>query len=335
MQFGIMVPTFSWERLDYASAAKIKTFARRAEELGFEALWVCEHVLTAPGLYGSAWLSPLLCLSHMAAVTSRITLGTNILIPAIRNPVMLAKEIATMDVLSGGRYILGVGVGWDAHEFEVCGVKLSERGSRTDESIAILRRLLTEARVSHQGRYYQFEDVTIDPRPPRFPPLWVAGGSKIKTSLSPDPERMAPAVLHRISQADGWTARAAGNQQMVKDDWQQITTYCASIGRDPATLTFSHLNFLHLVPTDNPAEALRVQRPYFERVMGTHRTWEHLQESYFTGTTPDIVARLQDLEQAGLQHMVLCPLDYDLEQLEMYATDIVPRFRVRSPDRPS
>jgi probable F420-dependent oxidoreductase len=295
--------------------------------VGFDALWVCEHLLTAPGLYGASWLSPLLCLAHMAAVTSRIRLGTNILIPAMRNPVMLAKEIATIDALAGGRYILGLGLGWDAHEFEVCGTKLSERGGRTDETIIILRHLLTESRVSYHGRYYQFEDVTIDPRPPRFPPLWMAGGSKIKTSLSPDAAQIAPAVLRRISQANGWIARAAGDQQMVKADWQQITAYCASIGRDPATLTFAHLNFLHLVPSASHNRALQVQQPYFERVMGAHRSWELLQRSYFTGTSAEIVARIQELAAAGLQHMVLCPLDYDLEQLDLYASEILPYFR--------
>jgi alkanesulfonate monooxygenase SsuD/methylene tetrahydromethanopterin reductase-like flavin-dependent oxidoreductase (luciferase family) len=218
-------------------------------------------------------------------------------------------------------------VGWDAHEFEVCGVKLAERGGRTDEIITILTRLLTERRVSHQGRYYQFEDVTIDPRPPQLPPRWIAGGSKIKTALSPDPAEIAPAVLRRISQADGWTARAAGEQQTVKDDWQKITAHCRTVGRDPATLIFSHLNFLHLVPTADRQHALQLQRPYFERVMGTHRSWEHLQRSYFCGTTSDIVARIADLEAAGLQHMVLCPLDYDLGQLDMYASEILPHFR--------
>ena len=113
---------------------------------------------------------------------------------------------------------------------------------------------------------------------------------------------------------------------MVKDDWKQITDYCEAHGRDPSTLTFSHLNFVHLVPTDSTEQALRIQRPHFERVMGTHRSWEHLQRSYFTGTTEAIVARIQDLEAAGLQHMVLCPLDYDLEQLEMYASEILPHF---------
>jgi probable F420-dependent oxidoreductase len=233
LQFGLTVPTFSWDHLDYATAAKIKEFARHAEALGFDALWVCEHLLTAPGLYGASWLSPLLCLAHMAAVTSRIKLGTNILIPAMRNPVMLAKEIATLDALAGGRYILGLGLGWDEHEFEVCGIKLSERGGRTDETIIILRHLLTEPRVSYHGRYYQFEDVTIDPRPPRFPPLWMAGGSKIKTSLSPDAERIAPAVLRRISQADGWIARAPATSRWSKMTGSRLPYTARQLGGTP------------------------------------------------------------------------------------------------------
>jgi probable F420-dependent oxidoreductase len=323
MRFGLMVPTYSFDDLDPAAAGRIKEFAARAEALGFEALWVAEHLLTAPGLYGTAWLSPLLCLAHMAAVTREIRLGTNILILSLRNPVMTAKEIATLDALSGGRTILGVGVGWDRHEFEVAGVPFAERGGRTDEAIALVRRLLTEARVTHHGRYYHVDDVTIDPRPRRPLPVWIAGGSKVVTALSPDPPGIAPSVLRRIAAADGWTARAAGTPESVKEDWAKIAAHCRSIGRDPATLTFSHLNFLHLAPTRDRAEALAVQRPLFERVMGAHRSWQELQQSYFTGTTADILARIADLERAGLQHLVLCPLTYDLEQLERLAEEIV------------
>jgi len=330
MRFGLMVPTYSFEDLDHVAAGRIKEFAVRAEALGFEALWVAEHLLTAPGLYGTAWLSPLLCLAHMAAVTREIRLGTNILILSLRNPVMTAKEIATLDALSGGRTILGVGVGWDRHEFDVAGVPFAERGGRTDEALALVRRLLTEKRVAHRGRYYDVDDVTIDPRPRRPPPVWIAGGSKVKTTLSPDPPAISPGVLRRIAAADGWTARAAGTQDSVKADWRKIVAHCRSIGRDPATLTFSHLNFLHLVPTRDREEALRVQRPRFERVMGTHRSWEQLQESYLTGTAADIVARIADLEQAGLQHLVLCPLTYDLDQLERLASEIVAPFTTRS-----
>jgi alkanesulfonate monooxygenase SsuD/methylene tetrahydromethanopterin reductase-like flavin-dependent oxidoreductase (luciferase family) len=135
-----------------------------------------------------------------------------------------------------------------------------------------------------------------------------------------------PAVLARIAAADGWLARAAGSQQMVKDDVRAIRDHCVKVGRDPDSLRYGHLNFAHLVDTSDRDEALRLQRPVFERVMGTHRTFENLQQSYFLGTTSEIVARVRDLEAAGIQDMVLATCDYDLEQLERFATDIVARF---------
>jgi alkanesulfonate monooxygenase SsuD/methylene tetrahydromethanopterin reductase-like flavin-dependent oxidoreductase (luciferase family) len=100
-----------------------------------------------------------------------------------------------------------------------------------------------------------------------------------------------------------------------------------SVGRDPNSLRYGHLNFLHLVDTTDRAEALRLQRPHFERVMGTHRTFENLQQSYFLGTTRELAARIRDLEAAGIQDMVLATCDYDLEQLERLASEIVGRFQ--------
>src|SRR4029450_5712879 len=217
--------------------------------------------------------------------------------------------------LSGGRLVLGVGPGWDQHEFETLGMKLSERGRRTDEMIAALRRLLSERDVSVAGRYYQFEHATIEPRLSRFPELWVGGGPKTQTSLAPDKPYIAATVLARIAAADGWLARGAGSQQMVKDDVRAIRDYLASHGRDPDMLRYGHLNFAHLVDAPARDEALGLQRPVFERVMGTHRTFENLQQSYFLGTTREIVERIRDLEAAGIQDMVLATCDYDLEQL--------------------
>ena len=181
--------------------------------------------------------------------------------------------------------------------------------------------------MSFGGRYYRFEHVTIEPLLPRVPELWVGGGSKIQTSLSPDKPYIAPAVLARIAGADGWLARAAGNQQMVKDDVRTIRDYLAGHGRDPDTLRYGHLNFLHLVDTTDREEALRLQRPVFERVMGTHRTFENLQQSYFLGTTQEIVERIRDLEASGVQDMVLATCDYDLDQLERFSSEIAGRFR--------
>src|ERR1700693_3745581 len=212
MRFGLALPSFSFADLDKTKAARLPDCARRAEALGYESLWVVEHLLTARGLYGTAWLSPLETLSFAAGCTSRIALATGILIAALRNPVFVAKEIASLQFLSGGRFELGIGVGWDAHEYEVAGVPLRERGRRTDEILGIFERLWTGMPVTHHGRYYHFDDVVIDPPPPQKPKLWVRGGSKIVTELSPDPENMAPTVLERICRrGDGWLPRAGGS----------------------------------------------------------------------------------------------------------------------------
>ena len=326
MRFGVYLPTFAGRDLRLDQAERVKTFARKAEELGFDALWVAEHFLEAPGLYGTEWMSPLLCLAHAASVTSRIRLATGLLIAPYYHPVPLAREIQTLWYLSGGRFVLGIGPGWDRHEFETLGMRLGERGHRTDEIIAALRRLLTERDVSFAGRHYRFEHVTIEPPLPRFPELWVGGGSKVSTDLSPDKPYIAPTVLARILGADGWLARAAGTQDMVKADVQAIRTSLAEHGRDPDSLRYGHLNFAHLVDTNDREEALRLQRPHFERVMGTTRTFDQLQQSYFLGTTREIVERIRDLEAGGIQDLVLATCDYDLEQLERFASEIVARF---------
>jgi len=327
MKFGLCLPTFSFPDLDFATAGRIRDFAARAEELGYDALWVPEHLLTARGLYGTAWLSPLEALSFAAGATSRITLATGILIPPIRNPIFLAKEIASLVFLSGGRFELGIGVGWDAAEFQVAGVPLPERGARTDEILDLWAKLWTGKEVSHKGRYYEFRPVTIDPPLPRPPRLWMAGGAKIKTSLSPDPAVIAPSVLERICRrADGWLARAAGTNAMILDDWKQIVQRLEQIGRPRTSLTFGHLNFTHVVATDREDVAHREQRPRLERVMGTHRTWEHMTQCYLMGTPAQIRARIQELAAAGLEYIVLSPLDYDLAQLDLWQAEIVRHF---------
>lgn len=327
MQFGVRLPTFAWPDLTVDQAAHVREFARKAEELGFDALWTVEHFLVAPGLYGTVWMSPLLCLAHAAAVTRRIRLATGILVLPYYHPVTLARQLQTLYALSGGRLVLGVGPGWDEHEFATVGLRLSERGGRTDEILAALRRLLTERDVTFAGRYYRFEHVTIEPLLPRFPELWVAGGGKVKTALSPDRTAIAPAVLRRIAAADGWMARGAGTPAMLESDLQTIRAYLTAHGRNPASLRYGHGNWLYLVDTDDHEEALRLQRPYFARAMGTHRTFAQLQQSYLIGTTREIVARICDLKRAGFDYLVFGTLGDDLAQLERLATEVVPHVR--------
>lgn len=327
MKFGLCLPSFSFPDLDYATCARLRDFCVRAEQLGYDAVWVPEHLLTAKGLYGTGWLSPLEVLSFAAGATSRIKLASGIIIPPIRNPVFLAKEIASLVYLSGGRFELGVGVGWDAHEFEVAGVPLAERGPRTDEILDIWAKLWTGEEVTHKGRFYAFERVAIDPPLPKAPRLWLAGGSKIPTSMSPDPPTIARTVLERIARrADGWLARAAGTNEMVLHDWKQIVRRLEEIGRPRAALTFGHLNFTHVVATDREDLAHREQRPRLERVMGTHRSWEHLTRCYLMGTPAQIRARIAELADGGLECLVLSPLDLDVRQLDLWQEEIVAHF---------
>jgi probable F420-dependent oxidoreductase len=328
MRFGVMLPSYSFPDLSYTTAARLRDFCTRAEALGYDSLWVPEHLLTARGLYGTAWLSPVETLAFAAGCTSRIAIATGILIPALRNPVFLAKELATLQFLSGGRFEIGVGPGWDRHEFDIAGVPLKERGGRTDEILDIFAKLWTGQEVSHHGRYYDFDGVIIDPPLPTRPKLWVAGGGKIKTALSPDPERIAPGVLERICRrADGWIARAAGTNAMILDDWTRICRRLQELGRARSSLTFGHLNFTHVVPTGDDAAAHRVQRPLIERVMGTHRSWDHLQACYLLGSPQRIRERIAELAAGGLEYLVLSPLDYDVEQLDLWQREIVPYFR--------
>jgi probable F420-dependent oxidoreductase len=169
--------------------------ARAAEQAGFESMWTVEHVVVPAG-YASAYPyarsgrmaggaedfdipAPLVWLSYVAAVTSSIRLATGVLILPQRNPVILAKQAATLDVLSGGRVVLGIGSGWLAEEFAALGVPFADRGDRTDDSIRALRALWTEDLASHHGPAASFERVYSRPRPVQRPiPIVVGGHSK-------------------------------------------------------------------------------------------------------------------------------------------------------------
>jgi probable F420-dependent oxidoreductase len=326
MRFGVYLPTYAWPDLTPAHAARLGEYARRAETLGFHALWAGEHFMVA-GHYGVAWMSPLLCLAHAAAVTTRIRLATGVLVLPYYHPVPLARHIQTLVQLSGDRFVLGIGPGWDAEEFAALGMRLTERGRRTDEILDALRRLLTERDVTFAGRFYRFAHVTIEPGLPRFPELWVGGGSKLTAASSPDKPYLAPSVLERIAGADGWLARGDATFPMLAADLRAIRAYLADHGRDPATFRYGHYNFVHLVNARDHDDAVRRQRPRFERTMGARRPLADLERCYLLGTTAEIVERIAALAEAGFQDFVLMTLDDDFEQLERFAGEVMPVFR--------
>ena len=192
MKFWIMAPyqMAPLEEGEYAVA-----FARLAEELEFESVWVVDHVVMCPKYesrypYDPSGRSPfhadvvqpdpLVWLSYVAAATRRIQLATGILILPLRNPVVLAKTLASLDRLSGGRLLLGTGVGWVREEAEAVGTRFSDRGRRADEAIEAMRALWREPLSSYHGEFVRFDGVVSRPKPvrPGGPPIIVGGHSR-------------------------------------------------------------------------------------------------------------------------------------------------------------
>lgn len=330
MRFGLTLPSFTWPGLDYPMTHLVtKEMARRAEALGFASLTVWDHLLSAPGMYAGSWLDPLMVLGCAAGATDRIELGTHVLVAPIRHPVLLAKELATLDSLSGGRFFLGVGTGWNEPEFTSMGISIRERGRRTDELLDALKLLLTESDVTFEGRFYRFENVTIEPRPERYFPIWVGGGSRVPDPMSPDQPHMVKGVLDRIARhADVFTCRAAGKAQWVGRDFDAVTEHLRAVGRDPKTLGFAHVQAGYLVDTADRERALERQRGPMETLMGTHRSWEHLQDSYLVGSVDDVVERLKRLEAMGVEQVTIQPAAPEMAQLDLWMERVIePYFR--------
>ena len=325
LKFGAWIPSYSWPDVGPEHVKRVTETIRKCEESGID-VWVIDHLLSAPGLYGTAWLEPLTMLSYAAALTSRVKLATGILVLPVRHPVVLAKAIATLSHLSNGRYMFGVGPGWYAREYEVTGSRIEERGRRTDEIIEAVTLLLSKPNASYDGRYYKFRDVTIDPRPAKLPEIWVSGGSRVPDPGEHDVPVIAKTVMDRIVNAGNWLSRCSGTQEWVKRDWHALQAHAKTMGKDPKALTFGHCNFIHISETPDHAKATEEARQPFIRVMGTHRTWEHLQECYMAGSIDRINARVADLVGAGLEYLVLGPVTDDPKQFDLLAKRIMPNF---------
>lgn len=324
VRVGVFLPTFGGE--ERRRGDEVAAFARRAEELGFDSVWATDHLLHGSVFYRTPWLDPILSLTFASAVTSRVRLGTSILVMPTRHPLVLAKELSTLQALSDDRFILGVGTGWDEREFEAVGMRKAERGARTDEAVGLVRRLLAGERVSVDGRFTQLRDVEIGP-PMRGPlPVWVAGGRQVPHAASPERPVMAPTVLRRIADGDAWIARPTSLPSQIREDLAEIRTAIGERGRDPATFTIAHENFLHLVPTDDPVEAEREQRRAFTAVMGGGRPFEYLQQVYLTGTLPEVLAKIADRVDAGIDYLMLHTLEPSPRQLDVWAEHLLPHL---------
>jgi alkanesulfonate monooxygenase len=330
-RFGVFLPSFVWEGDGPDRARGIIDFARTVEDLGFDSIFITDHLLAARQFYSVSFLEPISTLSLVAGVTNRVKLGTSVMVLPIREPVLLAKQIATLQFLSENRVILGAGIGWYPPEYAATGVKKSERGPRTDEILDIVTALTEGKTVSYQGRFYSIEDVLIEPKLTRRPDIWIGGGSQLADAGSPDLPRFVDAVKARILKAEGWIPRPTCPPEDIARDWAELQAYLIEHGRDPTTVTVAHENFVHLVLTDDPVKARQEQHDAFLRVMSEARGPEYLEKVYLFGTPEEIVQSLQARIDAGVEKFMLHTMTPDPGQLELWLTELVEQVRFPEP----
>lgn len=204
-------------RLDASPAETVVDLAKAADELGFDFVTAQDHSV-APRKWsdeggGQTWYEPFVVLSYAAAVTKRVRLLTDVVIVPYRSPFQLAKISASLDQLSGGRLILGLGVGYLEEEFKILGARFEDRGAVMDDSIEVLKRCWTEEWVHISTKYFEAKDVSISPQPaqqPR-PPIWIGGNSW-------------RALRRAVEHADGWTP-FVGDPDHIREAWRRAKEY--------------------------------------------------------------------------------------------------------------
>ncbi|MBM4255422.1 MAG: LLM class F420-dependent oxidoreductase [Deltaproteobacteria bacterium] len=234
MDYGIVLPHFgSFAREDVTR--RVIAAAEAAEALGFSTVWVVDHVVFPAKMEGYAFnpndpmLEPMTVLAALAMKTTRVKLGTAVLVLPYRHPLYTAKVLSTIDVLSGGRVIVGVGAGWLEGEFNAFGVPISERGSRTNETIDALKALWTQDTASYSGKHFQFENIKALPQPvqrPR-PPILIGGMTK-------------GALQRTAKRGDGWIAMGKSPDD-IKAPLDTLRELTAKAGRKPEELQINML----------------------------------------------------------------------------------------------
>jgi probable F420-dependent oxidoreductase len=325
MKFGVFLPSFLLEGEHARHPQQVRDFARHAEALGFDSLWITDHIITAHRFYNVSWLDALITLSHVAAVTERVRLGTSILILPVRQPAVLAKEVATLHYLSDKRYIFGIGAGWYGPEFEACGVHKAERGRRTDEVLEATMALMKGPDVEYHGRHYTLDGVTVEPHVTPLPPVWAAGGSQLPHERSPEKPEMNSNVLRRIVKSDGWIARPTCPPELIASDLHAIRAGREQAGAQGA-FTVAHENFTWIEESGTREQVIAEQQRRFGRVVSAERPWEYVDAVYMTGAIDDIQRKVQARVNAGVEYMMLHTLTADLGQLDLIARHIVQPF---------
>jgi probable F420-dependent oxidoreductase len=323
MRYGLRLPSYALgERT--AGLQEMGDYLRHAEDLGFDSAMLIDHLLIAPPAYRVAWLEPVSLLSALAGVTRTIRLGTLVIVLPFRDPVAFAKEWATLDLLSGGRSILGVGVGWNKQEFEALRIPIKERGRRMNEMLESITALWAGDDVSYEGQFYRFEHLTIEPKPVQkpHPPIWIGGGTQPSEKIYGEGVDTITPVLRRIAKyAETWVPHSSATAEMVTGDWERIQEFMVEFGRDPKTMGRVYSNFVHILkPGEKPESAAAKFSVY------SGMDLPYWQEFYLLGEAEAVAERIRGKIEAlgGVDDLILNPLDWDPASIEILAERVLP-----------
>ena len=269
--------------------------AARAEELGFDSVWASDHVFNVSYVYerlgNRPYYDPLSILSYVAAITENLVLGTSVLVLPYHNPIRLAKAAATLDVMSGGRLALGVGVGVIEQELNALGSPFHQRGAITNECIAIMKELWTQEDPSFDGEFYSFSGMKFSPKPVQKPhiPLLIGGTSRA-------------AIRRAASLGDGWHPTAMPPEELA-ENIQYLRRQAQAAGRDAAEIAVS---------ISVPMQGGRAGR-------------------FSLGTDPEEIGpKVEAFANLGVERMVISPYSDDPQEMlaaaEMVGQHVIPHF---------
>lgn len=303
-EVGIALPN-----LPGITPSLIPEYARRIEAGGFEAVWSLDRLV-----YENP--DPLTALAASAAVTSRVRLGTSILLAPLHPPVLLAKQLATLDVLSNGRLIVGVGIGGRPDDFSAVGVPLPGRGGRTAEAIRIMKQVWAGQPVHHHGKHFVVECGPVGPAPVQrpHPPVWIGG--------------IQEAALRRVARiADGFIGTGGAGPEGFSSTWKRVRQMLADARR--AAETFPNACLAYFNVRDNPERAKDEAMAALTRYYGPQFTaWYNPDKALVFGPPEECARRAQAYLEAGAQHLILVPTTLDVTQVDRIAREVVPRLRL-------
>lgn len=301
---GVAIPQSTNAALDIGA---LRRYLQRAEALGFDSLWVTEQMF-GPG----PRLDALSLLTYAAALTSRPRLIAGILLSALRSPVLLAKSTATLDRLSGGRVVLGVGQGGDASVYPAIGVPAEGRGARFDAGLRLLKRLWTEKRISDENAFWTIRDQMLEPKPLQrpHPPLWFGGSN--------------PRALGRaVEIGDGWIGAGAAPPARFAEEHELLLRTLAAAGRDPTGFTIAKRLY---VAVGDRARALRRAGEWFASTYHG-RDPSTVQEICIIGTPDECAEAIRRVAAGRATHLALSPVHDEAEQLEIFGEALLPRLK--------